>query len=261
MVAQLLDKGWVKFPAEPAVRDWAASARQVARERVKDADEQAKWLTCEGTWFVGVDTLPNDISGDAGGGPLTGEAYEAAQSLYGRLPLHRAQVSVVHPGYPRPREGESDAAFRYRLNRDAAHVDGLLATGPDRRRMLKERHAYILGLPLTECSAGAAPMTVWEGSHHLMRDAFTEALKDIPEPDWADADLTDIYKATRREVFATCRRITLPAKPGEAYLVHRLALHGVAPWQEGAIAPPDGRMIAYFRPELPEGNRDWLELP
>lgn len=261
MVDQLLDRGWIKVPAEPAVRDWVATALQVARERVNDPEEQAKWLTCEGTWFVGVDTLPNDASGDAGGGPLTGTAYETARRLYGTLPLHRAQVSVVYPGYPRPREGESEAAFRYRLDRDAAHVDGLLAIGPARRRMLRERHAYILGLPLTECSAGAAPMTVWEGSHHVMRAAFAEALKDTPETDWAETDLTDIYKTTRREVFATCRRITLPAKPGEAYLVHRLALHGVAPWQEGATAPPDGRMNAYFRPELPAGTRDWLDLP
>jgi hypothetical protein len=261
MVDQLLDKSWVKFPAEPAVRNWAASALQVAREQVRDPALKARWLTCEGTWFVGVDALPNDASGDAGGGPLAGEAHEAARALYGTLPLHRAQVSVVYPDYPRPREGESDTAFRYRLNRDAAHVDGFHATGPDRRRMLKERHAYILGLPLTECSAGAAPMTVWEGSHHVMRAAFAKALKDISEADWADTDLTEIYKATRREVFDTCRRITLPANPGEAYLVHRLALHGVAPWQEGATAPPDGRMIAYFRPELAGGSRDWLELP
>lgn len=261
MVDQFLDKGWIKFPAEPAVRDWAAAAYQVARDRVQDPALQARWLTCEGTWFVGVDALPNDTSGNTGAGPLTGEAYAAAKALYGILPLHPAQVSVVYPGYPRPREGETEANFRYRLNRDAAHVDGFHATGPERRRMLKERHAYILGLPLTECSAGAAPLTVWEGSHHLMRTAFAEALKDIPEAKWAETDLTETYKATRREAFETCRRITLPARPGEAYIVHRLALHGVAPWQEGATAPPDGRMIAYFRPDLPEGNRDWLELP
>lgn len=261
MVDQLQDRGWVKFPAEPAVRDWAATAFQVARERVKSPAEQAKWLTCEGTWFVGGDTLPNDEAGDAGGGPLAGAAHETAQYLYGRLPLHRAQVSVVYPGYPRPRGGESDAAFRYRLNRDAAHVDGLLAIGPERRRMLRERHAYILGLPLTECSETAAPMTVWEGSHHMMRRAFAEVLGNRRESSWPEIDLTETYKATRRKVFETCRRITLPARPGEAYIVHRLALHGVAPWQDGAIAPPEGRMIAYFRPELPAGSRDWLDLP
>lgn len=261
MVAALLERGWATFPAEKAVRDWAAAARPVAVARATDPGEQAKWLTCEGTWFVGVDALPNDAAGDLGAGPLCGAAYDAARALYGDLPLHPGQVSVTWPGYPRPREGEGEGAFRYRLKRDAAHVDGLLAVGSGRRRMLKERHAYILGLPLTRCGAGASPFTVWEGSHHVMRAAFAQALDGIPEAGWAETDLTDIYQQTRREVFESCRRVTLPAKPGEAYLVHRLALHGVAPWDEGAEAPPEGRMIVYFRPELPPGSRDWLEMP
>jgi len=61
------------------------------------------------------------------------------------------------------------------------------------------------------------------------------------------------------------RRLTgeyYPAEiaPGEAYLVHRFALHGVAPWDEDAKAGPDGRMIAYFRPELPDRGL-WLNAP
>ncbi|WP_397544533.1 hypothetical protein [Roseovarius salis] len=261
MVERLLAQGWARFPAEPAVSDWAAAARSVARERVRDPEERARWLQCEGTWFVGVETLPNDAAGDAGAGPLSGAAHAAARALYGALPLHRGQVSVTYPGYPRPREGEGAAAFRYRRDRDAAHVDGLLPTGPARRRMLKERHAYILGLPLTDCGPGASPLVVWQGSHHVMRAAFRRALDHLPEAEWSDTDITDIYKAARREVFESCRRVTVPAQPGEAYLVHRLALHGVAPWQAGARAPRDGRMIAYFRPELPAGTRDWLDLP
>lgn len=103
-------------------------------------------MYCEGTWFVGVDTLPNAPDGTVGeAGPLTGQAWEAVSELYGRLPLHRGQVSVMYPGYPRPKDGEGEAAFGYRLRRDAAHVDGLLLEGPDRRRFLKERHAYIWG--------------------------------------------------------------------------------------------------------------------
>ena len=43
--------------------------------------------------------------------------------------------------------------------------------GPERQRMLRERHAWLLGLPLSETSAGASPLVVWEGSHHLMRRA------------------------------------------------------------------------------------------
>jgi hypothetical protein len=41
-------------------------------------------------------------------------------------------------------------------------------------------------------------------------------------------------------------------------LIHRLALHGVAPWAEGAEAGPEGRMIAYFRPEFEGLGDDWL---
>ena len=73
-------------------------------------------------------------------------------------------------------------------------------------------------------------------------------------------DVTEIYHAARREAFETCRRVEITARPGEAYVVHRLALHGVAPWRDGTPAGPDGRMIAYLRPELPETG-DWLALP
>lgn len=241
---------------------WVEAARPLAEAATQDPAQRAEWLQCEGTWFVGVDALPNDRQGNvSGSGPLTGGAYEAAQALYGALPLHRGQVSVIYQDYPRPREGEGDAAFRYRLNRDAAHVDGLLPAGPNRERMLIERHAYILGLPLSEASAAASPLVVWEGSHHIMRAAFEELLADRPESDWSGVDLTARYQAARREVFETCSRIELPARLGEATLIHRHALHGVAPWGQGAEAEPVGRMIAYFRPEFPLGTRDWLEAP
>ncbi len=262
MVEALQDKGWAVFPAEPALAAWAADAREVAIEEMRAPEAQAKWLQCEGTWFVGVDTLPNGPDGAVGrAGPLSGAAFRAACDLYGVLPLHRGQVSVIYPGYPRPRKGESEAAARYRLKRDAAHVDGLLPVGPARQRMLRERHAYILGLPLTRCSATASPMVVWEGSHRIMHQLFAEALGAHPEGDWGGIDLTARYQAARHEVFETCKRVEIAAVPGEAYLLHRHALHGVAPWGEDAKAPPEGRMIVYFRPELPEGTRDWLDFP
>jgi hypothetical protein len=262
MVTGLLEKGWAHWPVDADLLGWLRTAATVAARRVADPAEQAEWLHCEGTWFVGVDTLPNDADGVVeSSGPLRGAAYAAAEALYGKLALHRAQISVIYPGYPRPRTGESEGAFRYRQRRDAAHVDGLLAVGPQRRRMLKERHAYILGLPMTRCSAEASPLVVWEGSHEIMRAAFRQALGDRPEDTWAEVDLTEVYQQTRKHVFETCRRVTIPAQPGEAYLVHRLALHGVAPWSDAAIAPPEGRMIAYFRPEWPEGSRNWLEAP
>ncbi|WP_369682734.1 hypothetical protein [Roseovarius sp. M141] len=258
----LLGRGWAWFGHDAGLAAWAGVARVAALARIADPAHRAEWLQCGGTWFVGVDTLPNDVSGTiADSGPLTGPAYAEACALYGDLPLHAGQVSVTYPGYPRARAGESDAAFRYRQRRDAAHVDGLLAIGASRARMLKERHAYILGVPLTQTSADASPLVVWDGSHEVMRAAFAAALEGVPPEQWGEVDLTDIYKAARRDAFARCARVELPVRPGEATLVHRLALHGVAPWPVGAQAPEEGRMIAYFRPEFTGDGTDWLSAP
>lgn len=264
MVGALADKGWTLFPVDPALARWAATARAAALDRIaNDTAHRDAWLDCEGTWFVGVDTLPNDPSGAVPGGPpLAGAAFDAVTDSYGTLPLHAGQVSITYPGYPRPRKGESAAALRYRRNRDAAHVDGLHAQGPDRRRHLLERHAYILGLPLSRADAGASPLVVWEGSHHILRRAFAEALAGTAPADWHKVDLTEPYQSARREVFESCARVPLLANPGMATLVHRLALHGVAPWDEGAEAEEVGRMIAYFRPEFGDVRADdWLTAP
>ena len=260
-MSDLLEKGWQTFDYDVGVAAWAEAAFSVAKEEVNSAEQQ-KWLRYQGTWFVGVDTLPNDATGAVGkASALSGPAYATARRIYGDLPLHRGQVSVVYPGYPKPSPTESEAAHGYRLRRDAAHVDGLLPVGAERRRFLRERHAYILGLPLTECGAGASPLTVWEGSHIVMRNVFEQALTGLPEDQWDEVDLTEIYQSARRQVFENCARHTVPARPGESYLVHRLALHGVAPWEEGADAPEDGRMIVYFRPEWPEPGDKWLTAP
>ena len=161
--------------------------------------------------------------------------------------------------YPKPRQGETKAGFTYRLTRDAAHVDGLLPVGAERRRMLREPHAYVLGLPLNTCDIKASPMVVWEGSHLIMHKAFQAALNPYPAAQWSDIDLSDVYHAARREAFESCRRVAVHAEPGQAYAIHRLALHGVAPWQAGAHAPSEGRMIAYFRPELND-IEEWPNL-
>ena len=125
-------------------------------------------------------------------------------------------------------------------------------------RMIKEPHAWILGLPLNDSTA--SPLTVWEGSHRILQDALRTALAPHPRESWADIDITAAYKAARQTAFTTCRRIELPARPGEATLLHRLTLHGVAPWRPLDKAPPEGRIIAYFRPQLAT-DADWLTLP
>ena len=260
MQAQFYDRGWVRFPWHPATAAWAESARVVGKAAVHDP-RHAEWLQCAGTWFIGVDALDNDAQGRLPDGPpLAGPALEFITDQWGDLPeLHKAQLSVMFPGYPQPRDGESEAAFRYRRNRDAAHVDGVkMMPGQGRRRSVDEPHAWVLGVPLNVASADAAPLVIWEGSHHIMRRAFAEALRGHAPDSWGTLDITDAYTQARAEAFETCQRVTVHAAPGESYLMHRLPLHGVSPWAEGATAPEgEGRMIAYFRPEV-ANLADWI---
>ena len=138
-------------------------------------------------------------------------------------------------------------------------MDGLHPVGPEKQRRLEEYQGFLLGLAVTEADAGAAPLVVWEGSHHIMRAAFQAALLEHAVEVWHEVDLTQVYQAARRQVFETCTRVVVHARPGEAYLLHRLALHGVSAWQDGATAPEDGRVILYFRPEI--DRADWLRKP
>jgi hypothetical protein len=256
-----LTRGWEVFAAEPATQDWVAAAQGPAQAILADPDLRARWLRHGGTWFAGVDVLPNDATGRIGTGPaLTGRALAAAEAVTGALPLHPAQLSVTYPGYPVQGAGDSDAAHRYRLTRDAAHLDGLLPEGPDRRRHLREPHGYILGVALWAADARAAPLTVYEGSHEIMRAAFRAALEERASDSWGEADLTEVYQSARRRCFDSCPRVEIALAPAEAVLLHRLTLHGIAPWGDRAGAAPEGRAIAYFRPLLALAD-DWLALP
>ena len=246
----MVEPGWRRIGPDPAIAAWAGAARRAALHTLATTGED--WR-CGGTWFVGVDALPN-----APDGMIDGTAFPWDALPLPREPLHRAQLSVIRPGYPRPSPEETPAAFAFRRDRDAAHLDGLLPVGPDRRRMVKEPHAWILGLPLTDTAA--APLAVWERSHERLRAALLRVLKPHPPETWGDIDITDAYQQARREIFATCRRIELPARPGEATLLHRLTLHGVAAWKPDDDAPPEGRMIAYLRPLLPRVEA-WLTRP
>ncbi len=253
------ERGWCRFPYDQRLADWVDEGLPAARETL-NAPEQEQWLRCGGTWFAGVNALPNDAAGAVPGGhPLAGDAFDfITQDLrLGDFAWDRAQVSICYPGYPIPGDHETEAAARFRRNRGGAHVDGLSPEGPNRRRHLREHHGFLLGIPMAEVGTGASPLVVWEGSHELMRAAFTETFANLPPARWGDVDVTDDYQAARKRAFDACERVEISAQPGEAYLVHRLALHGVAPWAPGAVAGPDGRMICYFRPEI-GGPEDWL---
>lgn len=256
-----LRAGWQVFPAERATCAWRDAVRGPALTAAAEPGLRARWLRHGGTWFVGVDVLPNDAQGRVGQGPpLSGAALDAARAVVGRLPLHPAQVSVTYEGYPGRDPGESDAAHRYRRLRDAAHIDGLLPEGAGRRRHLREPHGFILGIALTDAAPSAAPLVVYEGSHEVMRAALRLALDGTDPEQWGEIDLTEAYHGARRRCFETCRRVEIALEPGEAVLLHRLALHGIAPWSAPAGSAPDGRALAYVRPCLPRSS-DWLSLP
>jgi len=256
---EFAERGWVKFAAEAAMLEWIAAARGPALAAMDDPANK-DWWRCGGTWFVGVDALPNDAQGRVGNGPaLSGAAVDFihATLTLQHIASHRAQVSVCLPGYPKRGADESESQHNFRSRRDSAHVDGLHGEGTPKRRHLREYHDFILGIALDDGDEGAAPFVIWEGSHVVMQQMFRDQLRDLPPENWGEIDLTDAYSAARARVFETCRRVVIPARAGEAYVAHRFSLHGVAPWNE---SPLTQRAIVYFRPEG-SAREAWLTAP
>ena len=253
-----VDRGWEVFDQDDDLISWTQSIKETALVAAQDPTH-AHWCRHQRTWFVGVNALPNDAEGAVNDGPpLLCRALSFAQQIYGLLPLDLAQVSIAYPGYPKQDRGETDAAHGFRKNRDAAHVDGLKSIGPEKRRKLDEPHAFILGVPLSNSTD--APLVVWDKSHQIIGKAFRHALGGITPDEWSSIDLTDTYQKARKQVFDTCRRIELPVVEGQATLLHRFTLHGVAPWANAA-SDFSQRAIVYFRPTFPEGSDRYLELP
>lgn len=255
-----LDKCWTRFPASKAMRNWIETAKPYVAAALADPRNDGSFL-CGRTWFVGTNALPNDARGAIGGGPkIPAGILEALQSCTpAPAPdLDRGQISICFPGYPKPNSGETDASYRFRRKRDGGHLDGLMAEGKNRRRYLREHHAFVLGVPLADIEPGLSPLVVWEGSHRIIRNALQTALAGTAPQDWHTVDVTEAYHAARREVFETCARVEITSAFGEAYLVHRLAVHGIAPWGNGTDAAK--RAVIYFRPAClsPE---DWLRQP
>ena len=239
--------GFQIFGKDPLVAAWTKAARRSVA--LLDVSERRHGKT----WFVGVDALHNASDGSIDGVPLGGAWMDALGAYPSITNWHRAQVSIVYGGYPRQDPDESDAAHRFRVKRDAAHMDGLLPEGAQRRRHLREPHAFIVGLPLNDVQS--SPLVVWPGSHLIMREAFAHLLEGFEPEDWGDVDVTQGYQAARKKVFEVCDRVELPMRPGEVVLLDRHLIHGVAPWAGPDVA--EGRQIAYFRPMV-RSVADWL---
>jgi len=247
-------RGWAKLPYDPELAAWVEQTSPQAIRAVNNPENRANWLRSQGTWFVGVDVLTNTA-------PQTGPVLKAAEFSMGhnRFDWGLGQISTCYKGYPKQDTNETDGMFNYRQNRDFAHLDGLKAVGPNRRRKMEEFHGFILGIPLNETHPQAAPFVVWEGSHLIFRDMLVNAYAGTAPENWHRIDITDTYQQTRADIFKTCKRVELHAKPGEATLAHRFALHGMAAWDQNLDGPEEGRMIAYFRPFWQTDLHSWLQ--
>ena len=100
---------------------------------------------------------------------------------------------------------------------------------------------------------------VWEGSHHLISKAFNSLFLNRDPEKWKDLDVREVYMQTRKSIFEKCKRRVLHANLGESYMIHRLCLHGISPWEFETKNFIEGRKIAYFRPEL-QHLADWPKL-
>ncbi|MDC0948600.1 hypothetical protein OAS86_04570 [Gammaproteobacteria bacterium] len=255
-------EGFAIVPFCSQTAGWVESLRPMITRSLSEPRRGTQWRHGE-TWHLGINQLDNDPFGavaQAGVPALTGHPWAALQALFpdAALALDRAQLSTVLPGYPRFDGTESEAAWRYRVIRDAAHVDGLLKDQGGRR--LLELHDIILGLPLDDAAVERSPTVVWRGSHHMMRDAFRRALAELNPERWSQYDLETIYRETRSRVFEGCERVPIIAEKGCAWLIHPLALHGIAAWQ-GMVRDAPARTVVYFRPNLcPERDfARWLD--
>ena len=250
---------WVVFDQDKAMVDWANEARKSVKKNLSSKVIDKKQLRCGDTWFVGVNFLENNWSGTIGNVAFNGGAVKAILQRYKELfdEWDKAQVSICFQGYPKKNESETEASFNYRKTHFGAHVDGILPVGKPKRRYAKEHHSFIFGVPLVHYNDSAAPIVVWEGSHHIIRNFLVKKLSSTPSNLWEHEDITKIYNEARREVFLKCKQKQIVVPVGGSYLLHRLALHGVLPWGEKGDSDKEGRMIAYFRPLLNQ-SRFWL---
>ncbi len=225
-------KGWTKFRFDNDILHWTTESLPYCRTISEDKNNIKNWMRCGGTWFAGVNIVGNNAKGSVTGGPiLSGQVIDFIDKKFGPdVEWDQGQLSIVYEGYPKQNPFESSSATRFRIKRDAAHVDGLLPIGLQRKRMLREPHAFVLGIPMTAVDTNCSPLVVWEGSNKIIRDHFTKALSSYNESEWNQVDLTETYKKARKVCFEECKRVIVHGWPGETYLIHRLSLHGIAPW-------------------------------
>lgn len=250
-------EGAIVFPPEESISNWLETAAPVVEKILSNLASDDPWLRHGKTWYAGVNVLPNDKAGRVANGiELDGAGIRWLSKHFQFSGFDRGQVSVIYPGYPKQDAKESDAAHRFRIRRMAAHVDGLIPSGPQKRRFIEEPHAFVLGIPMGDYDEAASPMVYWPGSHHLFREKITTFLQAFPVTQWAKIDVTNAYADIRRHIMDQFDPVPLCVPKGGCYVLDRHLLHGVAPWADSTT---QARKIVYFRPDVTGGISEWIK--
>lgn len=251
LLQNLASQGWHRLPASKALKAWAEHHLLPAQQCLHDPKQQS-WWCYSNTWFAGVNVLPNNGKGAVDGCPPLPEALLTELLAYcdaSQGDMDKGQISALLPGYPQWDPQQSAAANQFRQQHFAAHLDGLVPIGTQRRRHLTEQHSFILGIGLTDHPEEAAPLMLWPGSQQRIQAWLRSRLANLPSERWAEVDLTDEYQQLRQQILMDTQPMPLPLSKGQGYLLHRHLLHGMGHWPHDIPDPQQqGRIIAYFRP-------------
>ncbi len=254
-------KGWASFPFDPNLYDWAIKVHTLVTKKINSTEGQRKKLRCGDTWFPGVNFLENDSFGNIDGALFPEKLLKFIkhhEPNFGGI-FDKGQISICYTGYPRRMNSESKSSFDFRRNRYAAHIDGILPVGKTRRRFIKEYHSFILGIPINQAGKEASPCVIWEGSHEIIKNELRKYKRLRKISNWGNEDITEFYNDLRKKIFSSCEVKEIWVPMGHAYIINRLSLHGIMPWNQKPKGDENSRMIAYFRPDLKNGQKRWLE--
>ena len=145
-------KGWVKFKSDERVVRWANAANLKITSKLKNKEIFDNNLTCQGTWFVGVDALENDTDGALGEISLSGP-FESLISLAEFLQTEK-EVNIILVGHT-----DNKGSFEVNLalsKRRAQAVAGYLADefGIDPARIMAQGVAYLSPVASNDSEAG-----------------------------------------------------------------------------------------------------------
>ena len=265
-------KGWCFLDNDDQHHRWIEAAKANILYKFGKRKYTKRDFRSGNTWFIGTNFLDNGSDGNINGVSMSSGLWSQISGKFGQGVEYwdPGQVSIFWQGYPKNDSRETEKAFKYRLNKYASHVDGLLPIGPKKRRFAKEYHAFILGLPVINSMAGSAPLVVWEGSHIIFRDLFRRLYNRVSETELRNLDITEMYQKCRTKVFSTCPIRKIFSDHNQPYVLDRHLLHGVVQWKTNKMHsskkcpndgiqfdPLSGRIVIYFRPSY-KSPMDWL---